>query len=185
PASFMISRSSKDAIVDLVATQCRGARDAAIERADTILDGRYDVLGYESLRFGADDTVPDWHYDPVHARRAPLEFWSAVPYLAPSCGDHKIIWELNRHQHWLLLGRAYWLTGRRAYRTRVLAELDAWLDAHSPLVGINWASMLELALRSLSWLWAIEFFAGDDQHGDGPWLVDLLLGLDRQLTHVE
>src|SRR5256885_8025852 len=29
------------------------------------------------------------------------------------------------------------------------------------------------------------FFAGDDQHGDGPWLVDLLLGLDRQLTHVE
>ena len=184
-ARFLISRSGKDAIVDRVTAQHPGARDAAIVQADALLVGRYDVLGYQSLRFSNGGAVPDWHYDPVHKRRAPLEFWSAVPYLDPSCGDHKIIWELNRHQHWLVLGRAYWLTGRRAYRTRVLAELDSWLAANPPLVGINWASMLELALRSLSWVWAIEFFAGDDERGDGPWLVDLLLGLDRQLTHVE
>ena len=42
--------------------------------------------------------------DPVHARRVPRQFWSTVPYLDPECGDHKIIWELNRHQHWLVLG---------------------------------------------------------------------------------
>ena len=28
----------------------------------------------------------------------------ACRYLDASCGDHKIIWELNRHQHWLVLG---------------------------------------------------------------------------------
>ena len=68
------------------------------------------------------------------------------------------------------------------------------MDANPPLVGINWASMLELALRSLSWIWALELFvepaAGDDQRDDQPidahpWLVDLLLGLDRQLHLVE
>jgi hypothetical protein len=32
-----------------------------------------------------------------------------------SCGDHKVIWELNRHQHWLMLGRAFWLTGEAKY----------------------------------------------------------------------
>ena len=95
----------------------------------------------------------------MHGRRAPQAFWSTVPYLDPACGDHKIIWELNRHQHWLALGRAFWLTGDRRYRERCLAELASWLDANPPLTGVNWASMLELAFRSLSWLWAIQLFA--------------------------
>jgi len=127
----------------------------------------------------------DWHYDPVHERRAPQKFWSAVPYLDPACGDHKVIWELNRHQHWIALGRAYWLTGNAAYRTRVLAELAWWMEANPPLVGINWASMLELALRSLSWLWALNLFADEDCDDDAPWTVDLLLALDRQMTQIE
>ncbi len=53
--------------------------------------------------------------------------------------------------------------------------------------------MLELSFRSLSWIWALHFFAeapdrsmpeGGDESG-APWTIDLLLGLDRQLTHVE
>ena len=58
----------------------------------------------------------DWHLDPVHRRRAPQAYWSRVPYLEPSCGDHKVVWELNRHQSWLTLGRAYWLTDDERYR---------------------------------------------------------------------
>ena len=114
-------------------------------------------------------------------------FWSDVPYLAPECGDHKIVWELNRHQHWIALGRAFWLTGDARYRERFVAELAGWIDRNPPLMGINWASMLELAFRSLSWRWAIHFFADDRPHEEArsPWLVDLLLALDRQLTHVE
>ncbi|HWF87001.1 MAG TPA: alginate lyase family protein, partial [Vicinamibacterales bacterium] len=142
----------------------------------------------------------DWHLDPVHGRRAPRLFWADVPYLDPACGDHKIIWELNRHQHWLALGRAFWLTGDVRYRDRCLSELASWMGANPPLIGVNWASMLELALRSLSWIWALHFFAenptsaelveadlrvGPDTGATAAWTVDLLLGLDRQLTHVE
>ena len=75
----------------------------------------------------------------------PARFWGrALP--RPAIGDHKIIWELNRHQHWLALGRAYALTGdARYYRGSSRAgELAA---ANPPLMGINWASMLELAFR--------------------------------------
>ena len=117
-----------------------------------------------------------------------------MPYLDPACGDHKIIWELNRHQHFLALGRAWWLAGHRPARATFVRHLASWMDANPPLVGINWASMLELALRSLSWIWALELFvepaAGDDPRDDQPidahpWLVDLLLGLDRQLHLVE
>src|SRR5439155_25139175 len=84
---------------------------------------------------------------------------------------------------------AFWLTGDRKYRDRCIAELASWLDANPPLAGINWSSMLELAFRSLSWLWALHFFAEHDALVGGedrlPWTVDLLLALDRQLAHVE
>src|SRR5688572_21952788 len=73
------------------------ASDDALSRGETLLDGRYDLLGYRGLHLGA---VPDWHADAVHGRRSPLAYWADVPYLDASAGDHKIIWELNRHQHW-------------------------------------------------------------------------------------
>lgn len=158
------------------------AADAG-ERADRILSGRYDLLGYRGLDLGVS---PDWHADVVHHRRAPQLFWANVPYLDPASGDHKIIWELNRQQHWLALGRCHLLTGDpRCYRV-VTAQLSDWLGANPPGIGVNWASALELAFRSLSWLWALEIFAPAAQEDDEqPWLVDLLLALDRQLTHIE
>ena len=192
---FVVAPGMKTAVVDRITRSFPNASGDARERGDRLLRGQYDLLGYSGLVFseagaralGEPDI--DWHYDPVYRRRAPRRFWSAVPYLDPACGDHKIIWELNRHQHWLALGRAYWLTGNREYRNRVLIELTRWLDANPPLVGINWASMLELAFRALSWIWAIELFVDpnddSDERAASPWLVDLLTGLDRQLTQIE
>lgn len=159
----------------------------AAARADRILEGRFDLLGYCDLRFGlGSGDSPDWHLDPVHARRTPRRFWASVPFLDPACGDHKVIWELNRHQHLLTLGRAYWLTGNDAYRRLAIAHIVDWIAQNPPLIGVNWASMLELGFRSLSWLWAMHFFALDTPDADDtPWLVDLVLALDRQLRHIE
>lgn len=211
PQRFAISPGSRPALVERVRREFPDAARDATTRADKITSGEYDVLGYEGLRFDGEPDrsvahhasasqsvsvrsgLPDWHFDPVHRRSAPRTFWATVPYLDPKCGDHKIIWEPNRHQHWLALGRAFWLTDDRRYRDRFLAELSSWLADNPPLVGINWASMLELAFRSLSWMWAINFFVeqpaeaahSSSERDASPWLVDLLLALDRQLTHVE
>lgn len=154
----------------------------AHERADRILDGRFQLLGFHDLRLG---NPPDWHRDVVHERHAPRTFWASVPFLDASTGDHKVIWEVNRHQHFAVLGAAWWLTGRRVYRDTFVAHLRNWLDANPPCDGINWASMLELAFRSLSWMYAIELFCADADRDEHPWLVDVLVALDRQLTHVE
>ncbi|MGH9372006.1 MAG: alginate lyase family protein [Vicinamibacterales bacterium] len=171
-------RSDADAIV----CDFPDAPADAVRRADAILQGHSDLLGYTGLATGS----PDWHRDPVHLRRSPKVFWAAVPYLDPVAGDHKIIWELNRHQHWLMLGRAYHLSGDRRYYAEFTGQIASWLADNPPLIGTNWASMLELAFRSLSWLWALELFVraatADDR---APWLVDLLLALDRQLRHIE
>jgi hypothetical protein len=190
-ARHFASRRSAFAInapeVDRVATSIRQAFPAAPEvaaaRADSMINGRYDLLGYRGLDLGA---RPDWHTDAVHRRQSPRSYWGSVPYLDPSAGDHKIIWELNRHQHWLAFGRAYALTGEPRFYDAFTRQLYDWLESNPPLVGTNWASMLELGFRCLSWLWALELFAPAAARSDRePWLVDLLLALDRQLTHIE
>ena len=110
-----------------------------------------------------------------------------MPYLDPAVGDHKVIWELNRHQYWLQLGRAAWLTGDPRYARAIVQDLESWLDANPPLIGINWASMLEIGFRSISWTWAMHALLQESgiRNQESVWLVDMLVALDRQLTHVE
>jgi hypothetical protein len=181
------------------------ARADAAGRAEQILAGVYDLLGYRDVAVMGGDGRIDWHADAVHGRRAPRVFYADVPYLDAAIGDHKVIWELNRHQHWLRLGRAALLTGDARYSREICMQLQGWLAANPPLTGINWASMLEIAFRTISWTWAAHCLLGiglsagatanrqpptaDDEYGPGegnaPWLVDMLIGLDCQLTHVE
>ena len=194
---FVLDPASAPALSGAVRQHDPAAAARAADRADAILAGRYDLLGYRALTFAGADGRVDWHFDPVHRARAPLRFWADVPYLDPAIGDHKIIWELNRHQHWLALGRALWLTGDHRYGRRMIDDLQEWLGANPPLMGVNWASMLELGFRSMSWIWGLHFLLGSD-HGSSivnsqipnptsqsPWLVDLLAALNRQLTHIE
>jgi hypothetical protein len=182
PSSFPADAGALDRVADAVRARFPRAELDARERAAAILRGCYDVLGYVNVPFGHD---PDWHLDAVSGRRAPKEFWADVPYLDPRCGDHKVTWELNRHQHWLQLGRAFRLTRDRVYYDRFVSELESWLSANPPLTGTNWASMLEVAFRSISWLWAIQLFSPAASTNDRfPWMVDLLVALDRQLEHI-
>jgi hypothetical protein len=186
PSRFLIAPTMRETMAARIVADFPAApRDAAV-RAERILSGEYSPLGYRALRFdAADGTSPDWHLDPVHGQRAPQMFWSTVPFLDRSCGDHKIIWELNRHQHFFSLGRAYWLTGDERFRAEVIRQIGSWIQLNPPLTGINWASMLELGFRSISWLWALHFFTSDPASDSEPWLVDTFIALDRQLHHVE
>lgn len=181
---FPIDPARRDILVTTIRQEFPSAAEDAARRAAALMDGRYDILGHGPLSFRNGDTSLDWHLDPIHQRRAPLKFWAQVPYLDPRFGDHKVVWEVNRHQHWLALGRAAWLTGDGRYATAFAGELDSWLHANPPLTGGNWSSMLELGFRSVSWVWAVHLFSPFEREEDGPWLVDLLLGLDRQLDHV-
>ena len=189
---FALDPASADQMrQQILAFRPRAAEDAAA-RADRIVAHRHNLLGYTDLECGDEAGNIAWHSDPVHRRTAPMHFWADVPYLDPAVGDHKIIWELNRHQHWLQLGRAYWLTGDVRYADAILTELDQWLAANPPLVGINWSSMLELGFRAMSWTWAMHFLLAFTSEPDAltslqdrPWLVDMLVGLHHQLTHVE
>jgi hypothetical protein len=118
--------------------------------ADQILLHRFPILGVTV------ETGPaiDWRRDYLNHVSTGTPYFRRLPYLDFSrAGDHKVIWELNRHQHLTLLAQAFLLTGRRGYLDEAFRQIESWLDANPFLRGINWASALEVAFRALSWAW--------------------------------
>ena len=130
--------------------------DRIINRSSQIVGGHFDLPGWQ----GASFSWPiDWHLEPLSNKHIPLVHWSKLNYLdAGLAGDKKIVWELNRHQYFTTLGQAYLLTKDERYAETFVAHLESWMDRNPPKRGINWASSLEIAFRSISWLWALYFF---------------------------
>lgn len=134
------------------------AAAAVVARADAALAGHISLLGHGALDFGQ---PIDWHLDPLRNRRAPQAHWSRVAYLdAAVVGDHKVIWELNRHQHLVTLAQAFLLTGKDRYASGAVAQLQSWMDHNPPKLGINWASSLEISFRSIAWCWMLHLLRG-------------------------
>ena len=155
-ARFFATFDDPEATINELRRRWPNAEKEIVERADRIAEGRFDLLAFRNLSFG---TPIDWHLEPIAGKRAPLVHWSKLNYLdADLFGDKKIVWELNRHQFFITLGQAYWLTGDERYPQVFVEHINSWMDQNPPKVGVNWASSLEVAFRSISWLWALYFF---------------------------
>jgi heparinase II/III-like protein len=155
-AGFFAAFDNPQATINELRRRWPNAEKEIVERADCIAEGRFDLLAFRNLSFG---TPIDWHLEPIAGKRAPLVHWSKLNYLdADLFGDKKIIWELNRHQYFITLGQAYWLTGDERYAEIFVDHVKSWMDQNPPKLGVNWASSLEVAFRSISWLWALYFF---------------------------
>ena len=99
-----------------------------------------------------------WRRDYLRGIETGLIYFRRIPYLdSARSGDHKVIWELNRHQHLLVLARAYRLTGDATYLDEIRAQLESWIADNPFHRGTNWASALEVAFRALSWIWVYHF----------------------------
>jgi uncharacterized heparinase superfamily protein len=133
-------------------SRCPQAAAATIAAAERITGGLVE-LGGRIVSLG---TRPDWTLEPVCGKRAPAIHWSRIAFLAPSvAGDCKFTWELNRHQYFITLGRAYALTGDDRYTSLIADHLSSWMDDNPPKSGINWSSSLEVAFRAIAWIWAL------------------------------
>ena len=157
-------------------------RDEFVAAADSACRGRFDLLGYSGLSFGE---PVDWHRDPISGLRAPLRHWSLLNVLdRAEVGDHKVVWELNRHQWLVVLGEAYRLTGDERYAAAFAAAVRHWLRANPPAMGINWASSLEVALRLIAWCWTLFLFSGSPSLS-GDLAAKILGAIGAHAAHVE
>jgi heparinase II/III-like protein len=155
-AKFFDGLADREATAQEFRRRWPSAEARLVEQSNRIVAGQFDLLGYRNLCFGE---PIDWHLEPVSEKRTPLVHWSRLNYLdSDLAGDKKIIWELNRHQYFTTLGQAYWLTRDERYAETFVSHLESWMEQNPPKLGINWASSLEIAFRSISWLWAFYFF---------------------------
>jgi len=125
-----------------------------IENAGRLLDGRFDLFDLEDLDVGPQI---NWNYDYSARKHTPTTKSSGIDYRDfETVGDCKLVWEPSRHQHLLVLARAFAVTGQAKYAEAVVGQIDNWL-AQCPFPnGMNWRSPLELGIRLINWAWAFE-----------------------------
>ena len=146
------------------------------------MEGYFNLLGMERLPFGC---PVDWHLEPTSGKKIPLLPWKRLDSLDTSVtGDKKVIWELNRHQHLLVFGRAYLHTGDQRYAEALVEHIVSWIRANPPALGINWVSSLEIALRCISWLWAIALLRRWSKWPSLP-MANIAQALHLQGCHIE
>jgi len=182
PGKFLFSSEEIAGRVALLKEHLPEDVTQTINEADELLRHRFCLLGYRDLDYGADI---DWHLDAVHGKRAPLKPWYKIHFLDfQQVGDHKITWELNRHQHLMTLAKAAAITGKPEYAQEIQRQFYSWQKANPYPVGINWGSSLEAAFRSLSWLWVRALLNSKSKTGDS-FDDDLLRALARHGRYIE
>jgi heparinase II/III-like protein len=125
-----------------------------VGRADTIAAHRLSFLNLVDVHLG--DRI-QWNRDWEHELETPRGFAPAIDYRDFGVtGDCKIVWEPNRHHHLVVLARAYRATGDVRYAAAVVEQIESWLDECPFGTGMNWRSGLELAIRSINWVWALD-----------------------------
>ena len=167
---FFFSSGGAQERADLVRANMPNVALEILHQADDIRRHHFHLLGYEDLDYG---TEIDWHLDRVHQKRAPLDPWYKIPFLDFAVvGDHKVTWELNRHQHLVTLAKAWLFSHDEKYVHEIVAQWHSWMKANPYPLGINWGSSLEVAFRALSWIWVDHLLDGAPGH---PEFHDALL----------
>jgi len=185
-SSFLLPHDSPEETVQFLHQYYPEYVSAVLAVADATCRHEFNLLGH-FVRYP--DGI-DWHSEPITGWRWPLLHRGRLAqYLWSSKlpADLILIWELNRHQHFVALGMAYWLTGDPRYVEAFVAHVQSWLDANPPQHGINWFDGLEVSLRLIAWTLAFQFFRGSvlfrEQVG-GAFLKNLFRQADFLSTHL-
>jgi Heparinase II/III-like protein/Heparinase II/III N-terminus len=178
---FFFGKDEAQQRATLLRTHLPADVDAIVQEANEICRREFRLLGYEKVNLGPEI---DWHFAGGD-KRGRLAPWFKIDFLDfAAVGDHKLVWELNRHQHLVTLAKAWLLTGNVAYVNELTAQWYSWRKANPYPLGINWASTLEVAFRSLSWLW-VRNLLPECQHLPANFQTDILLALQSHGRHIE
>ena len=153
--SFFSHRKEKQKIMAALEKYFPQSKRITIQLAEKFVNHEFYFLG-QNVDFKGDI---DWHSTLVNNRRWPLSFSPNIDYFSSKrVGDIKLAWELNRTQHFVILGKAYWFSEDEKYAIEFTDQLLSWIEENPYKLGINWMEGIEAAIRIISWVWAYYFF---------------------------
>jgi hypothetical protein len=148
---FFSSVVERDAMRGLFASEFRSEAGDAMAQASRVLQRQVTFFGHT---FQLGEPVA-WNCDPVSGSEWPRVYHRDVPVHGNrGFGDVKYVWELNRQQFLIDLGRASFLTDSPEYARAARRLVSEWVADNPYATGVNWAIALEPAFRVLSWLWS-------------------------------
>lgn len=122
--------------------------------AEDLLAHRFNFFEFENEFLG---NIIDWNRDYRNNITVPLHYSPSINYRDfEKVGDVKYIYELNRHQHLVRLGQAYYLTRDDKYVAEFMQQMNSWKEQCPFMMGINWTSPTICALRLISWTLAYD-----------------------------
>lgn len=133
--------------LELAGRRDPAAVEAVLAAARRARERRFRYFGYPEVAFP--DGV-DWHSaGPGAAGSWPVKPAHRIDYrhLGP---DPKWVWELNRLQHLTWMAQAWLLEGDPGMAEEALAQLDGWIAASPPGVGVSWHGGFEAGIRAIS-----------------------------------
>lgn len=149
--------------------------DHLTREAERIVEHEFDLLGSGPVFLG--ERI-DWHLDFKSGFRWDLRPSHRIKtYRVGSDSDIKVPWELSRCQHWVTLARAWLVFGDVRFAGEFQRQARSWIDENPVGLGVNWVCTMDVALRALSWIWALDLFS--DAVLDEALCDDLLLCLYR------
>jgi len=129
-------------------------RQRTLTEADRVRNNRLTIFDLEDHYLGPE---VDWNYEYKAGKSTPMGFAAGIDYRDhDETGDCKFVWEPNRHHQLVTLGRAYRLTGDEQYAADCLDQMTSWVKRCPYGTGMNWRSPLELGIRLINWVWALE-----------------------------
>ena len=142
-------------------------RDRLVKKADLILENRLTYFDLQAVHHG---NPINWHRDFSAGVDAPIIQSTHIDYRdVVKFGDCKLVWEPNRHHQLVVLARAYVATNKLRYARKVTELLRSWIDSNPFGYGMNWKSPLEIGVRLINWVWAIDLIKSSDVFHDELW----------------
>jgi len=126
--------------------------EQAVDRAEAICGGQYRLLNCPVDLSGA----IEWHRCPKSDFTWPRQFYADVKmYGRDDEVDVKFVWELGRHHFLVELSRAWLFSDEPRYADRARSLMLDWIEQNPVYEGVHWTSALEVAMRSIAWLWTV------------------------------
>lgn len=110
----------------------------------------------------------DWHLDFKSGYRWPKgKFYKDyVQVDLSNNADVKVPRELSRSHHFLWLGQAYLITEDEKYAKEIINQISHWIDENPVMYSINWGCAMDVAIRAVNWMYAINMIINSNEVRD-------------------
>lgn len=138
-----------------------------LQKADLALQ---DKLSFFDVEGGFLGNPIDWQRDISSGKSGRLRQSVFTDYRDfERVGDCKLVWEPNRHHQIVVLARAYRVTKDKVYAQKAVSLMSDWIGANPFGYGMNWRSPLEVGIRLINWVWAIDLIRDSGAFSKSVW----------------